>query len=67
MEKEPGNEQADPDDKTEQADAVHRSQLADTLFHQFLEIRHQTDGEEAEQEEQAAEHIALTAGSLGGA
>ena len=61
VEKEPGNEKTDPDNKAKQADTVDSRQFADPLLHQFLEIGNQADGKKAEQEKEAPEDISLTA------
>ena len=60
MEKEPGDEETDPDYETEKTDAVDRRQFAYPLFHQFLEVGNQADCKEAEKEEQTTEDISLT-------
>ena len=52
MKKQPGDEQSDPDDETEQANDIDGRKLGYPFFHQFLKIGNQTDGEKGEQEEE---------------
>src|ERR1700733_13574300 len=63
-EEQPGDQQAHPDHKSEQANEIDRGKLAETLLPEFAEIRQHTDREEGEHEEDHAKHIGL-AGSRG--
>src|SRR6202035_3759838 len=58
-EEQPGDQQAHPDHKSEQADEIDRGKLAETLLPEFAEIRQHTDREEGEHEEDHAKHIGL--------
>src|SRR5690348_11847377 len=59
-EEQPRNDEAHPDDESEQAHQVHGGELADAFLPELAEIRHHADGEEREHEEDAAEHVRLT-------
>src|SRR5207302_4553835 len=58
-EEDPGNQQPDPDDESEQAQRVHGDQLADALLPQSAEIRQHADREERQHEKDDAKHAGL--------
>src|SRR5690349_25087189 len=50
-EEQPGNQQPDPDDESEQAHEVNRGETPDALLPEFLEIRGHPDRKEGTDEE----------------
>src|SRR6185295_2256154 len=48
VEKQPRDQQSNPDHEPKQRDHVHRGQLANTLLPELAHIGHQPDGEEGE-------------------
>src|SRR5437660_10870549 len=57
VEKQPGDQQSDPDDEVEQADQINGGQTADAFLPKFPEVRHHADAEKAQDEEQNAQNI----------
>src|SRR5262245_44008775 len=56
-EEQPGNQQPDPDHKTEQAHEIHRGETANALLPELLEVGEHTDREEGQDEEYDAQRI----------
>src|ERR1700723_974825 len=61
-EEQPGDQQAHPDHKSEQADEIDRGKPAKTPLPEFAEIRQHTHREEGEHEEDYAEPVGFAGG-----
>src|SRR5437016_7844179 len=66
VEKQPGNQQTDPNDETEQADQIHGRQSADAFFAEFPEVRDHADGKEGEDKKQHTENVRSSGNRPGG-
>src|ERR1017187_1106240 len=58
-EEQPGNQQPDPDHKSEQADEIHRGKLAKTLLPELAEVREHADRKERQDKEDDPEDVGL--------
>src|SRR6202046_3386260 len=56
-EEEPRDDEPDPDDEAEQRHQVDGSQLAEALLPELTEVRHHSDREEGQDEEDHPQHI----------
>src|SRR5207248_6913517 len=57
VEKQPGDDQPDPDDEAEQADEIDRGEPANAFLPKPPEIRNDADGEEGQDKEQEPENM----------
>src|SRR5215471_18790851 len=58
-EEDPGDQEADPDNETEQAEQIDRGEFAKPFLPERLEIRQHADGEESQNEEDDAKRVGL--------
>src|SRR5207245_2295529 len=66
VEEQPGDDQADPNDESEQTNQINRRQPSDPFLPQLIEVRDDADSEEAQDEEQNAEGIGTGGDGLRG-
>src|SRR6202030_1882495 len=58
-EEQPGNQQPDPDHKSEQADEINRGKLAEALLPELAEVREHADRKERQDKEDDPEDVGL--------